>query len=348
LSQAEKERVPHKTKRIRQHEVNGSMDKILSMRIFSRVVESGSFSAVAEHMNCSTGSVSRAVSSLEDQLHARLLQRTTRKVSLTEPGERYYQKCKKILADLEDAEAEAGDARTSARGTLRIHCVTDLGLAQLTHSILEYRKRFPSVAVQLKFLPRMANLLEDEVDVSIVAAPTLPDSRNVCKLIGHCERVLVASPAFLQTHRIETASDLDEHALTPMPFRIEPNGHPVKLSLVKPLGQQMGQEGAGQFAINDTEAIRIATLAGAGVAALPVHCVIDDIRNGRLLQLFPESRLQNTSVFAVYSSRHHIDAKIKTFIDFMTSHLKEALDTRLLNEHPHQPFSRIARVMENA
>jgi DNA-binding transcriptional LysR family regulator len=79
-----------------------------------------------------------------------------------------------------------------------------------------------------------------------------------------------------------------------------------------------------------------------------VHCVIDDIRNGRLLQLFPESRLQNTSVFAVYSSRHHIDAKIKTFIDFMTSHLKEALDTRLLNEHPHQPFSRIARVMENA
>jgi DNA-binding transcriptional LysR family regulator len=194
----------------------------------------------------------------------------------------------------------------------------------------------------------MANLLEDEVDVSIVAAPTLPDSRNVCKLIGHSERVLVASPAFLQTHRIETASDLDEHALTPMPFRVEPNGHPVKLSLVKPAGQSTGQEGAGQFAINDTEAIRIATLAGAGVAALPVHCVIDDIRNGRLLQLFPESRLQNTSVFAVYSSRHHIDAKIKTFIDFMTSHLREALDARLLNEHQHQTFSRVARVMENA
>jgi DNA-binding transcriptional LysR family regulator len=320
------------------------MDKILSMRIFSRVVESGSFSAVAEHMNCSTGSVSRAVSSLEDHLQARLLQRTTRKISLTEPGERYYQKCKKILADLEDAEAEAGDAHTCARGTLRIHCVTDLGLAQLTHSIMEYRKRFPAVSVQLKFLPRMANLLEDEVDVSIVSAPTLPDSRNVCKLIGHCERVLVASPAFLQTHRIESASDLDEHALTPVPFRVEPSDHHVKLSLVK----STSHDAAGQFVINDTEATRIAALAGAGVAALPVHCVIGDIRDGRLVRLFPESRLQNTGVFAVYSSRHHVDAKIKTFIDFLTSHLRAALDSRLLNEQSEQTSDRLARVVENA
>jgi DNA-binding transcriptional LysR family regulator len=320
------------------------MDKIMSMRIFSRVVETGSFSAVADHMECSTGSVSRAVSWLEDQVQARLLQRTTRKVSLTEPGERYYQRCKRILADLDDAEAEAGDAHTCARGTLRIHCVTDLGLGQLTHSIIEYRKRFPAVSVQLKFLPRMANLLEDEVDVSIVSAPTLPDSRNVCKLIGQCEQVLVASPGFLHTHRIEHSSDLDSHALTPLPFRGEHGERAVKLSLVKPVAHEAG----GQFVINDTEATRLAVLAGAGVAALPVHCVIDDIRNGRLIQLFPESRLQNTSVFAVYSSRHHIDAKIKTFIDFLTSHLRKALDSSLLNEHQHETYERLTRVMENA
>ncbi|WP_109479735.1 LysR family transcriptional regulator [Paraburkholderia sp. C35] len=324
------------------------MDKILSMRIFSRVVESGSFSAVAEHMSCSTGSVSRAVSSLEDQLCTRLLQRTTRKISLTEPGERYYQKCKKILADLEEAEAEAGDAHTCARGTLRIHCVTELGLAQLTHSVMEYRKRFPAVAVQLKFLPRMANLFEDEVDVSIVSAPALPDSGNVCKLIGHCERVLIASPGFLQTHRIDAASDVDEHALTPVAFRIPPNEQTVKLSLVKPADQPGSPDSASQFSINDIEAIRIAALAGAGVAALPVHCVSDDIRDGRLVQLFPESRLQNTRVFAVYSSRHHIDAKIKTFIDFMTSHLRAVLDAQLVSAYPQPTFNRVARVMENA
>lgn len=320
------------------------MDKFLSMRVFSRVVESGSFSAVADHMNCSTGSVSRAVSSLEDQLQTRLLQRTTRRISLTEPGERYYQKCKKILADLEEAEAEAGDAHTCARGTLRIHCMTDLGLGQLTHSIIEYRKRFPAVAVQLKFLPRMANLLEDEVDVSIVSAPTLPDSRNVCKLIGYCERVLVAAPAFLQTHGIETTGDLDGHALTPLPFREAPQGHQVKLSLVKPTSHEAG----GQFVINDVEATRVATLAGAGVAALPLHCVIDDIRSGRLVQLFPELQLQNTSVFAVYSCRHHIDAKIKTFVDFLTSHLRAALDSRLFDEHRHETFGRLERAVENA
>ncbi|WP_262421719.1 LysR family transcriptional regulator [Paraburkholderia sp. UCT31] len=95
------------------------MDKFMSMRIFSRVVEAGSFSVVAEHMSCSKGNVSRAVLSLEDQLQARLLQRTTRRVSLTEPGKRYYQKCKRVLADLDDAEAEARDAHTRARKTLR-------------------------------------------------------------------------------------------------------------------------------------------------------------------------------------------------------------------------------------
>ncbi|MGF6696151.1 DNA-binding transcriptional LysR family regulator [Paraburkholderia sp. MM5496-R1] len=135
------------------------MDKFMSMRIFSRVVEAGSFSVVAEHMSCSKGNVWRAVLALEDQLQTRLLQRTTRRVSLTEPGERYYQKCKRILADLDDAEAEARDAHTRARGRLRAHCVTDLGLGQLTHLIIEYRRRFPAVSVHLKFPPRMANLI---------------------------------------------------------------------------------------------------------------------------------------------------------------------------------------------
>ncbi|MGF6786710.1 LysR family transcriptional regulator [Paraburkholderia sp. 35.1] len=135
------------------------MDKFMSMRIFSGAVEAGSFSVVAEHMSCSKGNVSRAVLALEDQLQTRLLQRTTRRVSLTEPGERYYQKCKRILADLDDAEAEARDAHTRARGRLRAHCVTDLVLGQLTHSVIEYRRRFPAVSVHLKFPPRMANLI---------------------------------------------------------------------------------------------------------------------------------------------------------------------------------------------
>ncbi|MGF6855005.1 DNA-binding transcriptional LysR family regulator [Paraburkholderia sp. CI3] len=316
------------------------MDKFMSMRIFSGVVEAGSFSVVAEHMSCSKGIVSRAVLSLEDQLQARLLQRTTRRVSLTEPGERYYQKCKRILADLDDAEAEARDAHTRARGKLRVHCVTDLGLGQLTHSIIDYRRRFPAVSVHLKFLPRMANLIADEVDVSIVSAPTLPDSRNVCKLIWQCERVLVAAPAFLQTHRIERASDLEDHALTPIPFNAKPDDHPIGLSLVRSAEPEAGS----QFVINDTEATGLATLAGAGIAALPVHCVIDDIRNGKLIQLFPERRLQRTRVFVVYSCRHHIDAKIKTYVDFMTSHLRETLDSSFGSVPASEALNRVAQI----
>jgi Transcriptional regulator len=198
------------------------MDRIFSMRVFSRVAETGNFSVVAKHMECSAGNISRAVVSLEAHLHTRLLQRTTRHVSLTECGERYYHRCKKILADLDDAEAEASDAHTLPRGRLRVHAVPDIGLKQLTSTIVEYRQAFPAVSVDLKLLPRMANLVEDEFDVSIVSALALPDSRNVSRLIGRCERMLVAAPDYLARHPITTVDDLPNHTFMHISSTFDP------------------------------------------------------------------------------------------------------------------------------
>jgi DNA-binding transcriptional LysR family regulator len=304
------------------------MDRIFSMRVFSRVAETGNFSAVAKHMECSAGNISRAVVSLEEHLHTRLLQRTTRSVSLTECGERYYRRCKKILADIDDADAEASDAHTLPRGRLRVHAVPDIGLKQLTSTIVEYRHAFPAVSVDLKLLPRMANLIEDEFDVSIVSAMSLPDSRNVSRLIGRCERILVASPDYLARHPIRSVKDLPNHTLMHTSSSFDPSSE-----WSSDLARHAKPESkpAGQFVVNNMQALRVALLAGAGVGAIPTYSIADELMEGKLVQLFPEYPLQTTNVFVVYPSRQFVDAKIKTFVDFLNLSLKQKLDLRITN-----------------
>lgn len=301
------------------------MDTLFCMRVFSRVVEAGSFSVAADHLQCSKGTVSRAVSFLEIHLRTRLLQRTTRRLSLTEPGQRYYDKCRRILAELDHAEAEAAGAVNLAQGTLRVHCSPDLGRERVTHTIVEYRRRYPHVKVHARFQPDATNLIEDGVDVSILTAPRLPDSGNVSKMIGQMKRVLVAVPNYLETHRIGGFDDLNLHALTPIPGHAKVSGHRRDNGLLKPAERGAG----GPFVINDVEATRFAVLAGAGVAALPLYCVSDDLHKARLVQVFPEYRLQSTPVCAIYASRQYLDAKIKTFVDFLASHFGAALQSQL-------------------
>jgi len=314
------------------------MDRIFSMRVFSRVAETGNFSAVAKHMDCSAGNISRAVVSLEEHLHTRLLQRTTRSVSLTECGERYYHRCKKILADLDAAEAEASNAHTLPRGRLRVHAVPDIGLKQLTSTIVEYREAFPAVSVDLKLLPRMANLIEDDFDVSIVSASTLPDSRNISKLIGQCERILVAAPEYLAGHPIAAEKDLAHHTLMQVSSAFDaPPEWPADTT-----GNAAGTELAGHFIVNNMQALRIALLEGAGVGAVPTYSVAQDITEGKLVQLFPGYPLENVNVFAIYPSRQYVDAKVKTFVEFLTTSLRQKLDVQVARLQSGRPVQTVS------
>jgi DNA-binding transcriptional LysR family regulator len=316
------------------------MDRIFSMRVFSRVAETGNFSAAAKHMDCSAGNISRAVVSLEEHLHTRLLQRTTRSVSLTECGERYYHRCKKILADLDAAEAEASNAHTLPRGRLRVHALPDIGLKQLTSTIVEYREAFPAVSVDLKLLPRMANLIEDDFDVSIVSASSLPDSRNISKLIGQCERILVAAPEYLARHPIAAAKDLANHTLMQVSSSFDPASEwPAETAGDAAAGTEL----AGHFIVNNMQALRIALLEGAGVGAVPTYSVADDIKEGKLVQLFPDYPLEAVNVFAVYPSRQYVDAKVKTFVEFLTTCLRQKLDLQVARLQPGRPLQAITQ-----
>ncbi|MDF3134227.1 transcriptional regulator, LysR family [Pseudomonas extremaustralis] len=289
------------------------MDKLSNMSVYIKVVEMGSFTAVANHLESTVGNVSRAVSALENMLDTRLIQRSTRRLSITDAGRRFYERCTKILADLEHAEAEASNAALNPRGTLRVHCVPGLARHLVTGAVLEYREEFPEVTVDLMLSQRMPNLLEDQLDVSILIARTLPDSAYVSQKIGISHCVLVASPEYLQRHAAPlTPEDLNDHQcllLGTVDYVRD------EWQLKSKTGDATFTPKGPSFSVNDMDAMAVAVRAGAGIGLLAGFSAIEDLRSGRLVRVLPEFHTYERNVYAVYTSRQFIDAKITRFID---------------------------------
>jgi len=289
------------------------MDKLSNMSVYIKVVEMGSFTAVANHLESTVGNVSRAVSALENMLDTRLIQRSTRRLSITDAGRRFYERCTKILADLEHAEAEASNAALNPRGTLRVHCVPGLARHLVTGAVLEYREEFPEVTVDLMLSQRMPNLLEDQLDVSILIARTLPDSAYVSQKIGISHCVLVASPEYLQRHAAPlTPEDLNDHQcllLGTVDYVRD------EWQLKSKTGDATFTPKGPSFSVNDMDAMAVAVRAGAGIGLLAGFSAIEDLRSGRLVRVLPEFHTYERNVYAVYTSRQFIDAKITHFID---------------------------------
>lgn len=300
------------------------MDKLTNMSVYVKVVEMGSFTAVANHLDSTVGNVSRAVSALENVLDTRLLQRSTRRLSVTDAGRRFYERCTKILADLENAEAEASNAALKPRGTLRVHCVPGLARQLVTSAVLEYRREFPEVTVDLLLSQRMPNLLEDQLDVSILIARTLPDSAYVSQKIGVSHCVLVASPAYLERYPAPvTPEDLNDHQCLLL----------GTVDYVRDEWQLKSKAGDATFApqgpsfsVNDMDAMASAIREGAGIGLLAGFSAIEDLRSGRLVRVLPEYHTYERNVYAVYTSRQFIDAKITRFIEM----LKNRVGTELM------------------
>jgi DNA-binding transcriptional LysR family regulator len=299
------------------------MDKFSNMAVYVKVVEMGSFTAVANHLDSTVGNVSRAVSALEKMLDARLLQRSTRRLSVTDAGQRFYQRCKTILADLEHAEAEASNALLQPRGTLRVHCVPGLARQLVTCAILEYRNEFPDVTVDLLLSQRMPNLLEDQLDLSILIARTLPDSAYVSQKIGVSHCVLVASPDYLARHPAPLEpEDLRDHQCLLL----------GTVDYVRDEWQLKSKHGdatfvpAGpSFSVNDMDAMAVAVREGAGIGLLAGFSAIEDLRSGKLVRVLPEYHTHERNVYAVYTSRQFVDAKITRFIDTLKARVGRPL-----------------------
>lgn len=304
------------------------MDMLENMRLFVRVVEAGSFTAVAKEIDATTAQVSRAVSNLEAHVQTRLLHRTTRHLGLTESGERYFERAKSILEELYYANAEARNALLRPSGKMRIHAMTGLGQSHVVSSIVRYQEDNPDVSVELTLAQRMPNLVEEGYDVSVVSALQLPDSGYVAQTCGSSCSVLVASREYLERHGTpQTPDDLPDHICLRLDIPASPGG---EWRLEHKDGEEQVYElPPAPFQVNVPDALCVAVRAGRGIGCIALYTVLDDIREGRLIRVLPEYRLQTLSIYAVYATRRYLDAKIRTFLEHLRTTLTPALENDL-------------------
>lgn len=299
------------------------MDTLENMRTFVRVTETGSFTKAASLASVSTAHVSRAITELESRLHTRLLQRTTRRVSLTGAGERYLQRCEQILAEVDVAETEAAGAGTQPSGKLRVHATAGFGQHQLARLIARYSRRFPDVLIELVLAPRMPDIVNEGIDVSVVMTRDLVDSALVSQRIGSIQTILCASPQYLAKRGVPVQlADLGEHTclqlvlpyMSPGQWQFEDVSEPISL-----------HTRAASLTVNDAEALVETIREGLGIGPLPISVALSGLRDGSLVRVLPAHRLQECYIYALYASRRYLDAKIKTFVEFAREQIPLAL-----------------------
>lgn len=300
------------------------MDTLESMRVFARVVTDGEFSAAGRQMNMTTGQISRAVSHLETHLRTRLLNRTTRKVALTEAGERYLDHCHKILSQIDLAEAEASDAQLSPAGTLKIHSMSNFGQHHIVPSLLRFHTRYPSVKIDLTFSQSVPDLLDDGYDASLILAPSLPDSGLIAHRLGTVAGVVCASPTYIRKFGAPVdLDDLRKHTCLQLTNPVFPNG---KWIFDGPNGPRAVSPGPSVFSVNLSDAMEVLIRQGLGIGLLPAASALPGLQSGELIRVLPQFSLQSLNVYARYLSRQYIDAKIRMWLDFMREDMPPTLE----------------------
>ena len=302
------------------------MDRLTSLTAFVRVVDTGGFSAAARKLNMSTTMVSNHIQALEERLGARLLNRTTRKVSVTEIGKAYYDRCVQILSDIELADDIAGALQSVPRGTLRIHTATHM-VPFVTPVVSKLLSTYPEVKIDLRMGEADVDLIEEGYDVALRMTPP-PDSSLIVRSLATWRHVLCCSHEYLEKHgRVQQLAELSEHNCgrhLNYPFGDEwrffdRKGAPASVRI------------SGSLVTNSGEALRRMVLEGAGVGLLAGFLVRDDLDAGQLVRLLPEYRPVEMSMNAVYPHRHHLSAKVRTFIDMLVHHSAE--QQKLINPY---------------
>lgn len=308
------------------------MDILFNMRAFVCVAETGSFTAAAARLDLTTSYVSRAVATLETHLRARLLHRTTRRIALTEAGQRYLQRCQQILGYIEEAEAEAGDAHARPAGNLKLHTMTGIGQHYLIQAAAEYHEKYPEVSFDLTLANRTTDILDEGYDVSVVTARELPDSGFISKRLGETHSVLCAAPAYLAQHGTpQRPAELAEHHCLRLVYPVMSLD---KWLLDGPDGQELVSVEHTHFQVNTVDAMTVALKAGMGIGALPVYSALQSLEDGSLVRVLPGHTLYPLGVFALYPSRQYLDAKIRTWVEFLRDYMPARLtaDQRRLEE----------------
>jgi len=291
------------------------MDTIDGMRTFATVVAEGAFTRAAERLDMSPQLASKYIGRLEARLGVRLLNRSTRRLSLTEAGRAYYDRVRQVLADIEDMENAVSDLSVRARGTLRINAPMSFGQLHLARAVAEYQSEQPEVEVDLTLNDRVVDIISEGFDLA-VRIGRLAESALVARRLAPVRLVVCGAPAYFERRGVPRApGDLSEHECLRYAYAADSDRWSFEHE-----GAACTVRVKGGFSANNGDALRAAALAGRGIILQPTFIVGEDIRAGRLRTILDEYRVAALGVHAVYSHRQYLSAKVRTFVDFLADY----------------------------
>lgn len=289
------------------------MDRLTAVRVFVEVADLGSLTRAAEGLDMSTAMVSRYLTSLEDWFGARLLHRTTRKLSLTDAGLAALPACRQMLELSEEVAHLAAERSREPTGLLRVTSAGSFADAQLTAALVEFQQQHPQVEIVLTVGDKAADLVGERVDLAVRITNTL-DPAMIARRLAVCRSMLCASPAYLARHgQPRSPQELQQHRCIAHASGI---GRVYRFTR----GDEVIEVPVSwNFHTNETAVLRRAVLSGAGIGMLPTYYVGDDLRTGRLVQLLPDEEPEVLGIHAIYLSRQHQPLALRLLVDFLAA-----------------------------
>ncbi|HYD61075.1 MAG TPA: LysR family transcriptional regulator [Noviherbaspirillum sp.] len=291
------------------------MDKLQAMEVFVQVVDAGGFTRAAENLQLPKATVSTLVRNLESTLAVKLLNRTTRQISLTADGAAYYERCLRILADVRDAEDSLSKTQASPGGRLRIDVPSALGRHLLMPSLPQFLARYPDIHLEVGCSDRPVDLIEEGVDLA-VRGGTLADSTLIARRIGQLHFVTCAAPSYIALHgRPQHPNDLLQHDC--VNYFSAKTGKIMEWDFAKD-GERIQMRVPGRIAVNDANAYMTATLAGMGVSQMAAFVICPFLQSGELELLLEDWTIDPVPLHVVYPQNRHLSAKVRVFVEWIS------------------------------
>ncbi len=293
------------------------MDKLTSMKVFAKVAKHGSFAAAAKELGISRAMATKHVMHLENSLGVRLLNRTTRKISLTEAGAAYLERCQQILEDIEETELAVTQLHTEPQGLLRISTPPFFGTFHLAPTIAAYLQQYPKVRVDLVVRGGLVDVVAEGLDLAIRLGEQ-PDSSLIARRLASSPRVVCGAPAYFEKYgKPRHPHDLKHHNCL-VNWGFEPHD---LWRFTDPDGETITVKVGGNLQANTADPLRLAAIHGLGLVVLPTYIVGQDLSKKRLEAVLQDYEMAPMDIYAVYPHRRHLSAKVRTFLDFLAERL---------------------------
>jgi DNA-binding transcriptional LysR family regulator len=293
------------------------MDILNGMRTYAAVVSTGSFTAAAERLGISRALTSKYVGQLEDHLGVRLLNRTTRRLNVTEVGRAYFERCRQLVDEVDELESAVSDQQTAPRGRLLIAAPTTFGEMFLAQAVARYLDEYPEVSIELVLADRFVNLVDEGFDLA-VRIGNLQDSSLIARRLASCRLVVCASHEYLRrTGTPAHPSDLERHCCIYDTNQGSGNSWPFR-----DIDHRFSVSVKGNLRVNGAVAVREAMLAGQGIGYSPAYAIGDELRTGKLKIILENYESDELGIYAVYPHNRHLATKVRSFIDFLITHFR--------------------------